>query len=43
LYERILGEAEARAVEKRMNMTPQERRATFPSYDVPLNEIIIRK
>ena len=43
LYERILGEAEARAVEKRMNMTPQERRATFPSYDVPLNEIIIRR
>jgi len=43
LYQRILGEAEARAVEKRMNMTPQERRATFPSYDVPLNEIIIRK
>jgi hypothetical protein len=43
LYQRIFGEAEARAVEKRMNMTPQERRATFPSYDVPLNEIIIRK
>jgi hypothetical protein len=43
LYQRILGEAEARAVEKRMNMTPQERRATFPSYDVPLNEIIIRR
>jgi len=43
LYQRILGEAEARAVEKRMNMTPKERRATFPSYDVPLNEIIIRR
>jgi len=43
LYQRILGEAEARAVEKRMNMTPQERRRTFPSYDVPLNEIIIRR
>jgi hypothetical protein len=43
LYQRILGEAEARAVEKRMNMTPTERRATFPSYDVPLNEIIIRR
>jgi hypothetical protein len=44
LYQRLAGEAEARAVEARMNMTPAQRRATFPeeSYDVPLNELIIR-
>lgn len=44
LYQRLAGEAEARAVQSRMNMTPAQRRATFPeeSYDVPLNELIIR-
>jgi hypothetical protein len=44
VYRRLAGEAEARAVEKRMNMTPSQRQATFPeeSYDVPLNELIIR-
>lgn len=44
LYQRLAGEAEARAVQSRMNMTPEQRRATFPeeSYDVPLNELIIR-
>jgi hypothetical protein len=43
-YTRLAGEAEARAAEKRMNLTPAQRRATFPeeSYDVPLNELIIR-
>jgi hypothetical protein len=43
-YQRLAGEAEARAVQSRMNMTPAQRRATFPeeSYDVPLNELIIR-
>jgi hypothetical protein len=43
-YRRLAGEAEARAVQSRMNMTPAQRRATFPeeSYDVPLNELIIR-
>lgn len=43
LYQRLLGEAEARAVEKRMNLTPQQRREIFPEYDVPLNEIIISR
>lgn len=43
-YRRLAGEAEARAVQSRMNMTPEQRLATFPeeSYDVPLNELIIR-
>jgi len=43
LYQRLLGEAEARAVERRMNLTPQQRREMFPEYDVPLNEIIISR
>jgi hypothetical protein len=44
LYQRLAGEAEARAVQQRMNLTPAQRRATFPeeSYDVPMNELIIR-
>jgi hypothetical protein len=44
LYQRLGGEAEARATQARMNMTPEQRRAMFPeeSYDVPLNELIIR-
>lgn len=44
LYRRLAGEAEARATQARMNMTPAERRATFPydSYDVPVNELIVR-
>ena len=43
-YRRLAGEAEARAVQSRMNMTPQERLATFPyeSYDVPVNQLIVR-
>lgn len=43
-YKRLAGEAEARATQARMNMTPVERRATFPldSYDVPINQLIIR-
>jgi hypothetical protein len=43
-YQRLAGEAEARAVQSRMNMTPEQRRAMFPeeSYDVPMNELIIR-
>ena len=43
-YQRLAGEAEARATEARMNMTPDERRAAFPeeSYDVPINQIIVR-
>jgi hypothetical protein len=43
-YQNLAGEAEARATQARMNMTSEQRRATFPeeSYDVPLNELIIR-
>lgn len=43
LYRRLGGEAEAFLVEKRRNLTPQQRRETFPQYDVPLNEIIITR
>jgi len=41
---RMAGEAESRAVQARMNMTPEERLAKFPfeSYDVPINELVIR-
>jgi hypothetical protein len=44
LYQRLAGEAEARAVQSRMDMTPEQRRSMFPeeSYDVPLNELIVR-
>jgi len=44
LYQRLAGEAEARAVQSRMNMTPQQRLATYPyqSYDVPINQLIVR-
>ena len=44
LYQRLAGEAEARAVQKRMGMNALERRQTFPldSYDVPINELIVR-
>jgi hypothetical protein len=43
-YRQLAGEAEARAVQKRMNMTPEQRRTTFPeeSYDVPINQLMIR-
>ena len=43
-YKRLAGEAEARAVQARMNMTPAQRSQTFPlkSYDVPINELIIK-
>ena len=43
-YQRLAGEAEARATQARMNMDATQRRATFPadSYDVPLNQLIIR-
>jgi hypothetical protein len=44
LYNQLAGEAEARAVQSRMSMTPQQRLATFPykSYDVPVNQLIVR-
>jgi hypothetical protein len=43
-YRRLAGEAEARAVQARRDMTPTQRRDTFPldSYDVPINELIVR-
>jgi len=44
-YARLLGEVEARAVQARRHMTPEQRRETFPlkSYDIPLEEITVRK
>lgn len=43
-YKHLAGEAEARAVQARMNMTPEQRRATFPldSYDIPVNQLIVK-
>lgn len=43
-YQRLAGEAEARAVQKRRNLSSEQRSATFPeeSYDIPLNELIVR-
>ncbi len=43
-YRRLAGEAEARAVQSRLDMTPSERMAKFPleSYDVPIDELDIR-
>jgi hypothetical protein len=43
-YRRSAGEAEARAVQARRQMSPEELRATYPyqSYDVPLNQLIVR-
>jgi hypothetical protein len=44
LYERLAGEVEARNVEKRLNMTPEERRAKPPweTEDVPFEQQIVR-
>lgn len=43
-YKRLAGEAEARAVQARMNLTPAQRQATPPwaSYDVPWDKLIVR-
>lgn len=43
-YKRMAGEAEARAVQTRMGMSPQQRSQVFPleSYDVPKEQLIIR-
>lgn len=45
IYKSLAGEAEARAVQTRMNMTPEQRRATFPeeSYDVPIKNLVFLK
>lgn len=44
-YQRVSGEAEARATQKRMGYSPKKRRDVFPldDYDVPLNELIIKE
>ena len=41
-YRRIAGEVEARAVQKRMNMTPEQRLQKFPleSYDRPVESLL---
>lgn len=42
-YLRLGGEAESRAVEKRMNYSPEKRQEVFPldDYDVPVDELIM--
>lgn len=44
-YNRLAGEAEARAVQKRINMSPSERLEIFPlsSYDVLPEDIIVKR
>jgi hypothetical protein len=44
-YKRLAGEAEARATQARRGMTMEQRRTKFPyeSYDVPIEELIIRR
>lgn len=44
-YRRLAGEAEARATQKRRNLTNEERRSIYPSesYDVPISQLIIRQ
>lgn len=44
-YRKLAGEAEARATQARMGLTQQQRRELFPaqSYDIPLNELTIRR
>jgi hypothetical protein len=44
VYRRLAGEVEARAVEARQHMPPEQRRASFPldSYDVPPDQLILR-
>jgi hypothetical protein len=43
-YKRLAGEAEARATQARMNMNMEQRLNTYPldSYDVPVDQLIIR-
>lgn len=44
-YRRLAGEAEARAVQARLNLTPAQRKKLFPeeSYDVPVQSLIFKK
>lgn len=43
-YRRLAGETEARLVQSRMNMTPEQRAASYPPdmYDVPAEQQIVR-
>lgn len=41
LYERLAGEAESRAVQDRMNMSMDQRRASFPEY-ATRDDLIVR-
>ena len=45
LYQRLAGEAEARAVQKRMNYTPEQRSQVFPldDYDRNISDLIVRR
>ena len=44
-YHRLAGEAEARVTQYRKDITKQKRREFFPeeNYDIPLNELVIRR
>jgi hypothetical protein len=44
VYTKLAGEAEARATQARMKMTPKQRREAFPldSYDVPIDQLIVK-
>ena len=41
MYKRLAGEAEARAVQTRLNLTPEERAATFPLEDYDVNNPMV--
>lgn len=45
VYRKLAGEAESRATQARMKMSPAERAFSYPeySYDIPLNDLILRK
>ena len=48
MYKNLLGEAEARLTQGRMDLTPEQRLEYFPynegkyGLDVPLNELIVK-
>ena len=42
-YNRLAGEAEARATQARMNLTPEERAVRYPFKDYDVNNLIVRK
>lgn len=44
VYHRLAGEVEARAVQNRMALTPEQRRARYPwlDYDVPIDQQIVK-